>query len=187
MWNARNIGERSVLSTGRPPRVTAADPRHRTATEEDPALRKRWLRSTVFGMALALPGAAAALEPVDQTWRGIAIEGTDPVAYFTDGKAVPGKAEFEFDWNGAKWRFASAAHRDQFRADPERYAPQYGGYCAWAVGHDRTAKIDPDAWTIVGDKLYLNYDKSVQQQWLPEKERWIDAADRNWPGLRDAR
>jgi YHS domain-containing protein len=147
---------------------------------------RRSLRTAGFALALALPLGARALEPVEQSWRGIAIEGTDPVAYFTDGKPVAGSKEFELEWNGATWRFASAAHRDQFRADPERFAPQYGGYCAWAVGHGHTAKTDPDAWAIVGGKLYLNYDREVQKQWLPEKERWIEAADENWPRLRDA-
>jgi hypothetical protein len=149
-------------------------------------MRIRLLVPSALGALLAMAGTAAALEPVHQTWRGVAIDGTDPVAYFTDGQPVAGKPEFELEWNGARWRFASAAHRDQFRADPERFAPQYGGYCAWAVGHGYTASTDPDAWTIVGEKLYLNYDKSVQQDWFPEKERWIEAGDRNWPGLRDA-
>jgi YHS domain-containing protein len=137
--------------------------------------------------AALLPLSAAALDPVHQSWRGIAIDGTDPVAYFAEGKPTPGSAEFEQQWNGATWRFASAANRDLFRADPERYAPQYGGYCAWAVGHGYTASSDPEAWSIVDGKLYLNYSRDVQAQWAPEKQEWIRAGDENWPKLREAR
>jgi len=151
-----------------------------------------WLAALGLGAASVALGVAAPLlgrgiEPIDQTWNGVAIEGTDAVAYFTDGRPVAGSKAFELEWNGATWRFASAAHRDQFRADPERFAPQYGGYCAWAVGHGRTAKIDPEAWAIVNGRLYLNYDRDVQAKWLPAKEQWIDAADRNWPRLRDGK
>ena len=145
----------------------------------------RALALLAFCIGLAAPFAAGALEPVQQNGDGVAIDGTDPVAYFTDGRAVAGSEQFELAWNGATWRFASAAHREQFRADPERFAPQYGGYCAWAVGHGHTATIDPEAWSIVNGKLYLNYSRDVQTKWTPEKEKWIDAADRNWPRLRD--
>jgi YHS domain-containing protein len=77
---------------------------------------------------------------------GVAIEGTDPVAYFEDGEPALGSSEFEHEWLGATWRFASAENRDRFAAEPEKYAPQYGGYCAWAVSQGYTAKIDPAAW-----------------------------------------
>ena len=133
------------------------------------------------------PLRASALDPVHQTWRGIAIDGTDPVAYWSQGKATPGSSEFELEWNGARWRFASAANRDLFRADPERYAPQYGGYCAWAVGHGYTAGTDPEAWSIVDGRLYLNYSRDVQKQWTPERAKWIELGDANWPTLRDGR
>jgi YHS domain-containing protein len=84
----------------------------------------------------------------------VAIKGYDPVAYFKSGKPVEGTGTHEHRWMGATWRFASAANRDAFAADPQRYAPQFGGYCAWAVSQGYTADIDPEAWTIVGDKLY---------------------------------
>jgi YHS domain-containing protein len=136
---------------------------------------------------LALAPVARALEPVEQNWRGIAIDGTDPVAYFREGRPVAGSEQFALDWNGATWHFASAENREQFRAAPERFAPQYGGYCAWAVGHGHTASTDPEAWSIVGGKLYLNYSRDVQAQWEPDKQRWIEKADALWPGLRDGR
>lgn len=126
---------------------------------------------------------ARALDPVDTNWRGLAISGYDPVAYFTDGKAVPGSSDFTTTWKGATWRFASAAHRDQFVADPDRFAPQYGGYCAWAVAHGKTASIDPEAWKIVDGKLYLNYSKDVQAKWEKDVPGYITEADANWPKL----
>jgi len=115
---------------------------------------------------------------------GVAIEGTDPVAYFTQNTPLQGLREFSHDWKGATWRFASAANRDAFKADPERYAPQYGGYCAWAVSQGYTATIDPEAWKIVDGKLYLNYSKSVQSQWAADIPGNIAKADQNWPAIR---
>lgn len=114
---------------------------------------------------------------------GIAIRGADPVAYFTQGEAVIGSSEFEYEWNGATWRFASAEHRDLFAANPEQYAPEYGGYCAWAVSQGYTAPVDPEAWRIVDGKLYLNYDQRIQQRWSQDVEGNIAQADANWPGV----
>jgi YHS domain-containing protein len=138
----------------------------------------------VLGVWLAQP--ALALDPIYTNWRGLALSGYDPVAYFTTGKPTPGSADFTFEWMGATWRFASAADRDAFRADPTRYAPQYGGYCAWAVSQGHTASSDPEAWRIVGGKLYLNYSRDVQAQWQTDVPGNIRRADRNWPGLRGA-
>jgi hypothetical protein len=85
---------------------------------------------------------------------------------------------------GAQWRFASAANRDAFSADPGKYAPQYGGYCAWAVSQGYTAEIDPDAWRVESGKLYLNYSKSVQATWAKDVPGNIAKGDRNWPELK---
>jgi YHS domain-containing protein len=115
---------------------------------------------------------------------GVAIEGTDPVAYFEEGKPVEGSSEFEHEWLGATWRFASAENRDAFAADPEKYAPQYGGYCAWAVSQGYTAKIDPAAWKIVDGKLYLNYSPEVQTEWSGDIPGNITKADGNWPKIK---
>lgn len=149
-------------------------------------LRPRYLLVAVLaGMALALwSGAALALDSVNQSWFGsVAIKGTDPVAYFTQGRPMEGSKAHQFIWKGAKWRFANAKHREMFAANPERYAPQYGGYCAWAVSQGYTAGIDPDAWKIVESKLYLNNSKSVQAQWLADMKALIQQADVNWPRL----
>ena len=115
---------------------------------------------------------------------GVAIEGTDPVAYFRDGRPVEGSSDYEHEWMGATWRFVSAANRDAFAADPEKYAPQYGGYCAWAVSQGYTAKIDPEAWKIVDGRLYLNYSKDVQAEWSEDIPGNIGKGDANWPKLR---
>lgn len=128
--------------------------------------------------------SAAALDPINQTtFGGVAIDGWDPVAYFTDGKPVEGSKAFSFEWNGATWRFASAAHRDLFAAAPERYAPQYGGYCAWAVSQGYTADIDPEAWRIEGGRLFLNYSLDVQKKWAADIPGNIAKGDANWPKL----
>lgn len=120
---------------------------------------------------------------VNTSWNGVAIHGFDAVAYFTDHKPVKGVAAYSYRWMNAEWRFSSGEHRDRFAAAPEKFAPQYGGFCAWAVGHNHTADIDPEAWSIVDGKLYLNYDRGVQSKWEQDRRRWIDAADRNWPAL----
>lgn len=125
-----------------------------------------------------------AVDPVNSSLFGsVAIKGYDPVAYFEDGKPVKGSSDHKFEWQGAVWQFASASHRDAFAAEPERYAPQYGGYCAYAVSQGSTANIDPEAWKIVDDKLYLNYSPSVQKKWLADMEHFIELADENWPKL----
>jgi len=141
----------------------------------------------VLALALAFTAAAGAqaLEPVNtnKSPLGVAIGGADPVAYFSAGRFVEGSREFAADWNGASWRFASAANRQRFLAEPERYAPRYGGYCAYAVAHNYTAKIDPEAWSIVEDRLYLNYNKKVRARWSKKQGEFIEQANQNWPGL----
>ncbi|MGF1459966.1 MAG: YHS domain-containing (seleno)protein, partial [Leptolyngbyaceae cyanobacterium] len=111
----------------------------------------------------------------------LAIRGADPVAYFTEGKAVPGKAEYELEWNGATWRFSSAANMEAFKGEPEAFAPQYGGYCAKALSEGNLASVDPRAWKIVDGKLYLNYSQDVQTQWLEDVPGNIEKADEFWP------
>ena len=127
--------------------------------------------------------AAAAVDPVNKNLFGAALKGYDAVAYFKEGRPVKGKNEFRHDWMGAKWYFASAANRDEFAKSPEKYAPQFGGYCAWAVGHGYTAGIDPEAWKIVDGKLYLNYSKDVQKMWEQDIPGWIKKGNENWPKL----
>ena len=116
--------------------------------------------------------------------NGLAIDGHDPVAYFTEQKPVKGSPEFRVEFEGATFQFALAAHRDAFVADPSKYAPQYGGYCAYGMAKGYKAKIDPAAFTVVGDKLYLNYSEMVRSQWLSDIPGYIGKADANWPDVR---
>jgi hypothetical protein len=141
--------------------------------------------AAVAAALLAAPLPVAAGGVVNSTFFGNdAIKGYDPVAYFTEGRPVQGSDEFEYEWMGADWRFATAANRDAFAAEPEKYAPQYGGYCAYAVSQGTTADIDPEAWTIVGDRLYLNLSKDVQKLWEQDVPGYIQKADANWPKIR---
>jgi YHS domain-containing protein len=115
--------------------------------------------------------------------KGLAVAGYDPVAYFTQGKPVMGSEDVTLQHEGATWRFASAENRTAFEAAPAKYAPQYGGYCAYAVSKGYTAKAEPDAWTIHDGKLYLNYDKSVQAIWEKDIPGNVAKGDANWPGV----
>ncbi len=123
-----------------------------------------------------------AAEPPVFTGRGeFAINGYDAVAYHKQQKPVKGNSEFTAQWNGAKWRFNSDENRSLFESDPERWAPRYGGYCAWAVANNYTAKTDPDAWSIVDDRLYLNYNRRIRKKWSKDIPGNIKRADANWP------
>jgi YHS domain-containing protein len=134
-------------------------------------------------MALVfVPLAFAAESPVFATGDG-AIRGYDPVAYFTVGEPTPGSDQFTASWQGATFKFASATNLELFNADPAAYAPQYGGYCAYAVAKGATAGTVPDAWTIVEGRLYLNYSRAVQQRWRKDVPGHIKAANRNWPAV----
>lgn len=126
---------------------------------------------------------AVPLPPVNMTHDGIAIKGYDPVAYFTEGIPMKGEPGYEYKWDGAKWIFASQEHMDLFRNDPEKFAPRYGGYCAYAVSQGTTADIVPDAWNIIDGKLYLNLSKEVQGLWEKDIKRYIQEADKNWPAV----
>ncbi len=151
-------------------------------------------RRSVLAAALAAPAVAlAAFHAVPATAGkpqifapgGKAIRGYDPVAYFTEGRPVAGSPAHTWRWRGATWYFASAANRDRFRQDPERWAPQYGGYCAYGVSQGYAVKIEPDQWSVVDGKLYLNYSRSVQRRWKQDIPGYIRAADRRWPGVLD--
>lgn len=113
-----------------------------------------------------------------------AIRGYDPVAYFTAGKPVMGNKQFSYQWKGANWYFANQDDLNAFKAAPEKYAPQYGGYCAYGLSQGHKAPTEPDAWTIVNGKLYLNYDKDVKSTWSKDRDKYIVTADKNWPNLK---
>lgn len=115
------------------------------------------------------------------TFNNLAIYGYDTVAYFTENKAVKGNKKISFEWRGAEWRFSSEENKAMFSADPEKYAPQYGGYCAYAMSDGRLVGIDEDAFTIHEGKLYLNYSKSVMKEWRSNMEQFIKEADALYP------
>ena len=113
--------------------------------------------------------------------HGVAIKGYDPVAYFTDNKPVKGSKAHSFVYEGATYEFASAAHRKLFAADPEKYAPQFGGFCAYGTASGHKAVIDPAAFSIVEGKLYLNYNTEVRDVWRKDEPGYIHKADEAWP------
>lgn len=115
--------------------------------------------------------------------RGVAVGGYDPVAYFTQDRAVRGSKDITLRHDGAIWRFSSNENKAAFAAAPQEYAPAYGGHCSWAVSRGYTAKGDPNAWRIVGGRLFLNYNKKVQQTWERNISSNVSKADRKWPQL----
>ena len=148
-------------------------------------------RASFFGLkpsATLLGLLSVAL--VVSTARGdepkLSISGYDPVAYFTDGKPVPGNSEFEYLWHKLRWRFADGAHRELFAKDPDRYTPQYDGYCAMGASADETAHkdtVDPEAWAIVDGRLYLAHNRYWIEKWRETAEEKIQRADANWQAV----
>ena len=158
--------------------------------------RKEWRvvmrRFVCLGLAMLLalsagltaPVARAAQNPIyTGTLSDLAVSGYDPVAYFIAGKPVEGTESFSYDWQGVTWRFVSQSNLDRFKADLAAYAPQFGGYCAWAVSQGYTASADPQAWRIVDGKLYLNYSQEVQATWQQDIPGNIAKANGNWPDV----
>ncbi len=138
--------------------------------------------------AVALLGAlistaALAAKPEVFSRNGAAINGYDPVAYFTEEKPVKGSRDHSLNWKDAVWLFSSADNKALFEADPDAYAPQYGGYCAYAVSRNYTAKTEPDAWTVYDGKLFLNYNKLVRGLWEIDIPGNVAKGDMNWPGV----
>jgi hypothetical protein len=152
---------------------------------EEETMRRRM---SLVGLALALAFMSARSEgkrvaPFNVDGSGLALHGYDAVSYFEGSTPLAGNPQFEQSWGGAKWRFANASNRDRFAAAPERYAPEFGGYCAKAVSENHTADVDPLAYKIVDDKLYLNYSPKVQKLWEEDIPGRIARANQNWPAL----
>lgn len=145
------------------------------------------LATLTAGRLVTLPSPAEARATEIQTapFSNLALGGHDAVAYFEAGRPVRGSADHATTWKGAEFRFVSAGNLAKFRAEPARYAPKYGGYCAWAVSQGYLAKGDPRHWRIVGGRLYLNYDGAVQKRWEADIPGFIAKADSNWPGVLD--
>ena len=147
------------------------------------------LRGALLSASLAvavmplLPGLAVAAQEINIV-EGYAVHGYDVVAYFTEGKPVLGNDRFTATFDGATYRFASAEHRDAFVASPAKYAPQFGGFCAFGTAMGRKFDGDPTAWAIVGDKLYLNLNRDVQAKWRENVPGFLKGANNNWPIIR---
>ena len=142
------------------------------------------LMMTLAGVTMITVYCVAQKSPVF-IHSGKAIRGYDPVAYFSEGKPVKGDDKLMYKWNNATWYFSSQQNLDLFKANPEKYAPQYGGYCAFGLSNGYKAPTDADAWTIDNGKLYLNYNKSVREEWNKERKQRIAKADKNWPEVKD--
>ena len=133
--------------------------------------------------ALLAGSAAVAGEGVNKDAEDLAIRGYDTVAYFTDGRPVKGSPDFEHVWQDARWRFASAEHRRLFASDPDRYAPQFGGFCTGGMGVGQLAPADPEAWVIVEGRLYFHYNKEARDETATDPKAHITAAAERWETL----
>ena len=149
--------------------------------------RRHFVAATAtLPLAAVLACPAFAATPPVYASDGVAINGFDPVAYFTQGAPVAGDPGITVDWEGALLRFASAENKAMFEAEPEKFVPQYGGYCAYAVSKGATAPTDPEAWTVHNGLLYLNFSTDVRSIWRQDIDGNIAKADENWPGVLSA-
>lgn len=116
---------------------------------------------------------------------GAAIRGFDAVAFFTESRPVKGEEKISYEWKGARWLFSSSTNMEKFKSDPEKYAPQYGGYCAFGMADGHKAPTETDTWTIIDNKLYFNYNKKVKEMWWKDTKGFIEKANANWPELKN--
>ena len=138
----------------------------------------------VGGAAVLAPNAMAKTAPIDTSKKaGVALGGVDVVAYFTEKTSKPGKPEFKTHWKDVDWYFSSAENMQAFIAAPEKFAPQYGGYCAYAAAKGGVAAGDPQVWSVVDGKLYINLSDAVKKLWVQDIPGNIAKANKNWPGL----
>ena len=117
--------------------------------------------------------------------KGMAVDGYDVVDFFAQGKPVKGSTVYSYQWGGANWLFESKANMELFTKSPEKYAPQYGGYCAYGASQGHKAPVEADTWSIVDGKLYFNYNKSVKEKWVKDQPAYIIEANKNWPLIKD--
>jgi len=148
-------------------------------------MRKSKLHGTMIVVAvLALAsGAAAAKELVNVDDNGLALEGYDPVAFHTEGKAVKGKSEITFRHRGATYRFASPENRAKFESEPDRYAPAFGGFCAYGASNGYAAPVEIETWQLFDGRLLLNYDLQIKAKFDADRKGYLEKADRNWPSI----
>lgn len=145
---------------------------------------RRAAMTLIAALVLAAPAMAEVRDP--EIWtdmHGRALKGYDPVAYHLERRPVMGSEAYAYEWKEATWWFSSADNRDRFAADPERWAPQFGGYCAWGIAEDRVVGINPTIFRIFDDKLYLNLNMTVHKEWLASHSAFIARANRKWPDI----
>ena len=145
---------------------------------------RQWLKMVLLTLAW-VGGFTHAEPPVFLDDKGRALDGYDPVAYFTEHKSVKGSEEYTATHDGGKYWFWSEKNRDAFKAEPGKYAPQYGGYCAYAASLGKKADGDPTQWAVINGKLYINYNGAIQKKWQADQAEYIKKADAKWDGLRN--
>ncbi|SHH17221.1 YHS domain-containing protein [Cognatiyoonia sediminum] len=145
---------------------------------------KSILTGVALTVAVATQSLAAGVE-LNASSTGLALQGYDPVAYFTVGEATPGNWTITSSYNDATYRFASEEHKAAFDADPEAYLPQYGGYCAFGAAMGFKFDGDPNQWKVVDGELFLNISADIQERWLEDVPGFIQLADTNWPAIED--
>lgn len=143
------------------------------------------LMKRIFTLALFLLATSGYAQEPYFNKDGVAIEGYDPVAFFTENAAIQGSGKFVHEWQGVTWQFKSAENRDAFTSNPEKYAPQFGGYCAYGVSENHKSPTEPEAFTIINDKLYLNYNMAVLKEWRKNTGERIASGEKNWINLKD--
>ncbi|WP_413669767.1 YHS domain-containing (seleno)protein [Mucilaginibacter sp. Mucisp86] len=136
--------------------------------------------------ALALVTAVQAYAQQSEIFApgGKAIKGYDPVAFFKESKPIKGLDKFQYQWKDATWFFSTSENLEAFKADPEKYAPQYGGYCAYGTSQGHKAPTQANTWTVLNDKLYFNYNDKVKELWTKDQANLIKAADEKWPEMK---
>jgi len=150
-------------------------------------MRRTFLKTMIGAAVLAavqpVPAFAAKAPIYTGLLSNAALEGHDSVAYFTEGRPVKGSGEHSLRWQGADWYFASAENLAAFQAEPERYAPRFGGYCAYGVAVNNAVRGDPELWTIHDGRLYVNINRQVQDIWAQDIPGYIARAEANWPNV----
>ncbi len=137
----------------------------------------------IFAFGTSQAFASKPINAINSDDNGVAIHGYDTVAYFTKGKPVKGKKKYSYKWKGAKWYFSSKKHKQLFIKNPTKYAPQYGGYCAYAVSFGGPADVDPYSWKIYKGKLYLNLNRNIYNKWEMDVDGYIEKANDEWPDI----
>lgn len=145
---------------------------------------KSLLTGAALSAALVTSALAAGVE-LNTTNTGLALQGYDPVAYFTEGEATEGSWKITSTFNDATYRFATEAHKAAFDADPEAYLPQYGGFCAFGAAMGFKFDGDPEHWKVVDGELFLNISQDIQERWVTDIPGYVEKADANWIDIAD--